>query len=155
MAQNWGFHHATPTFDTQVSLCPLSRITLFWGYFKIMNFPLKDNSQLFQVWEVPLSPHFEKPWTRALDIKFPLAWNHWRVHFLQKQRIWPYTGINKESFRPIDNLPIYTNTDSNRFLGLLTFNFSDMNIIPNRFSEKYRKYQKRKVRDLSLIWLIL
>ena len=41
--------------------------------------------------------------------------------------IWPYTGINswasdpdKESFRPIHQLSIYTDADSNRFLGLLT-----------------------------------
>ena len=49
------------------------------------------------------------------------------LFFLQKIRIWPYTGINswasdpdKESFRPIHHLPIHTDIDSNRFLGLLT-----------------------------------
>ena len=42
-----GFHHATPTFNARVSLCPLSRITLFWGHCKALNFPLEDDSQLF------------------------------------------------------------------------------------------------------------
>ena len=42
--------------------------------------------------------------------------------FLQKHRIWPYTGINlwasdpdKDSFKPIHHLPINTDTDSNWF----------------------------------------
>ena len=41
--------------------------------------------------------------------------------------IWAYTDINlsasetdKKSLRPIHHLPIYTDTDSHRFLGLLT-----------------------------------
>ena len=41
--------------------------------------------------------------------------------------IWAYTDINlsasetdKKSLRPIHHLPIYTDADSNRFLGLLT-----------------------------------
>ena len=54
-------------------------------------------------------------------------WDHWRVHFLQKQSNWPYAGSNlcasdpdKESFGRIHHLPIYTDTDSTRFLELLT-----------------------------------
>ena len=39
----WGFHHATPKFNTHVSIWPLSRITLFWGHCNILNFPLKDD----------------------------------------------------------------------------------------------------------------
>ena len=43
----WGFDHATPKFDTHVSVYLLSRITLFWGHCKILNFPLEDDLQLF------------------------------------------------------------------------------------------------------------
>ena len=43
----WGFHHATPTFNTCILVHPLSRITLFWGHCKAQNFPLEDNLQLF------------------------------------------------------------------------------------------------------------
>ena len=53
-AMNWGyalkiwrFDHATPTFDTHISVHPLSRITLFWGHCTGLNFPLEDDSQLF------------------------------------------------------------------------------------------------------------
>ena len=34
-------------FNKHVSLCPSSRITLFWGHCKHLNFPLEDNLQLF------------------------------------------------------------------------------------------------------------
>ena len=43
----WGFDHATPTFDTHISVHLLLRITLFWGYCKAFNFPLEEDSQLF------------------------------------------------------------------------------------------------------------
>ena len=42
-----GFYHTTPTFNTNDSLHPLSRITLFGGHCKILNFPLEDDLQLF------------------------------------------------------------------------------------------------------------
>ena len=54
-------------------------------------------------------------------------WINWGVYCLKKQIILPYTEISlwasetdKKSFRSIHHLPIYTDTDSNRFLGLLT-----------------------------------
>ena len=52
-----GFHHATPTFNTYISVHPLSRIALFWGHFKALNFPLEDNWQLFPgLFQMPLKP---------------------------------------------------------------------------------------------------
>ena len=75
---------------------------------------------------VPSSPNIEQPWTKALHIKYPLG--PLEILFFAKTKdLAIYTGINlwasdpdKESFRPIHHLPIYTDTDSNRFLGLLT-----------------------------------
>ena len=79
---------------------------------------------------IPLSPNIEQPWTKPLDINYPLR-PLGSLFFLQKQRIWPFTGINlwasdsdKESFRPIQHLPIYTDTNSNQFLRLLTLPIS-------------------------------
>jgi len=75
---------------------------------------------------VPPSPNIEQPWTKALHIKYPLG--PLEILFFAKTKdLAIYTGFNlwasdpdKESFRPIHHLPIYTDTDSNRFLGLLT-----------------------------------
>ena len=43
----WGVDHATPIFNTNNFGLPLSRITLFWGYFETLNLPLEDILQLF------------------------------------------------------------------------------------------------------------
>ena len=40
---------------------------------------------------VPLSPNIEQPWTKALDIKYPLRPLE---IFLTKQRIWPYILVS-------------------------------------------------------------
>ena len=66
----WGFDNATPTFETHVSDHLLSRITLFWGHWKALNFPLEEDPQLFPGLALestgifsggkigPTSPHF-------------------------------------------------------------------------------------------------
>ena len=43
----WGVDHATPIFNRNNFVLPLSRITLFWGHLKTPNFPLEDILQLF------------------------------------------------------------------------------------------------------------
>ena len=34
----WGFYHALPTFNTNISVHPVSWITLFWGQCQSLNF---------------------------------------------------------------------------------------------------------------------
>ena len=43
----WGLYHTTHKFNEIIFGHPLSRITLFWGHFKTLNFPLEDILQLF------------------------------------------------------------------------------------------------------------
>ena len=63
-----GFYHASLTFNKSIFGRPLSQITLFWGHFKTLNFPLEDILQLFPgLYQAPLwqNPPYREPTTTS------------------------------------------------------------------------------------------
>ena len=79
--QIWEFHHATPTFNTQISGEPLSRITQFCGHC-CSDFPLGDNLHLFP--GLFLTTYHIRHWThkRLYGCKSHREMSQWNVMYL-------------------------------------------------------------------------